>query len=125
MCASDVTRTYLERQAGSDGEGVAEPLERELRVAGRPGLEPDGAAVAHVGQGAGDRRVRDLAGAGLAAPWHVRDLDLADPRQGPAAQLDEVPLADLCVVEVEHHAKVRAADRLDEREAVGRSRERH
>ena len=34
-------------------------------------------------------------------------------------ELDQVPLADLGVVEVEHQSQVRAVDGLDQREAVG------
>ena len=45
----------------------------------------------------------DLAGSRLAAPGYVGDLDLADRVAAAADQLDEVPLADLGVVEVEHH----------------------
>ncbi len=46
-------------------------------------------------------------------------------REGPPAQLDEVPLADLGVVEVEHQLQVGAVHGRDEGEAVGRGREGH
>ena len=72
-----------------------------------------------------DRGVVDLAGARLAAAGHVGDLDLADGVPAAPDQLDEVPLADLRVVQVEHHLHVRMADAFDERQRVLRAGERH
>lgn len=54
----------------------------------------------------------------------VRDLDFPDDGQRPPAQLDEVPLVDLRVVEVEVDAQVGRVDRLDEADAVGGRGER-
>ena len=45
-------------------------------------------------------------------------------RQRAAEQLDEVPLADLGVVEVEHHPQVRAVDGRHQGERVRGPRER-
>jgi hypothetical protein len=81
--------------------------------------------VAELVEGPGDGRVVDLAGAGLAAAGDVGDLDLADDRPGPAEQLDQVPLADLGVVQVEHHPQPRPIDGLDQGEGVGGAGERH
>ena len=46
------------------------------------------------------------------------------PAAAPPAELDEVPLADLGVVEVEVEPQVRRADGLHQRDRVGRPRER-
>src|SRR3954464_6246842 len=102
----------------SHGEGVPEAADGLLRLAAGEPLESDGAGVAHVMQGCCDRAVGDLAGARFAAAGHVGDLYLADPRQRAPAQLDQVPLPDLGVVEVEHETKVRVVHRLHQREAV-------
>src|SRR3954447_24531715 len=100
-------RTSEERSASctplrpSDVEGRAEPLERLLRVPGGPALQGHDAAVAEAVQCGGDGRVVDLAAPGLATAGYVGDLDLADQRQRPLDQGNQVPLADLGVVEVQ------------------------
>src|SRR5215207_3000267 len=89
------------------GEGGAEPGQGLLAVPRRPRLEADGAAVAQLLQRGGDGRVVDLPGPGLTAPGNVGHLDLADQGTGPAQQLDQVPLPDLGVVQVQHHPQAR------------------
>ena len=81
--------------------------------------------IADVAQRLRDRGVVDLAGTRLAAARHVGDLDLADGVAAAPDQLDEVPLADLRVVQVEHHLDVRMGDALDERQRVLRAGQRH
>ena len=75
----------------SDGEGLAEALERDDAV---PDANASSPTVPHTPprRGPWRRRVADLAGAGFASPGHVGHLDLAEVRQAPADQLDEVPL---------------------------------
>src|SRR4029077_12085332 len=65
-----------------------------------------------------DCRVVDLAGSRLAATRYVGDLDLPHPGKGSLDQLDQVPLADRGVVEVEVYAEVRAPHRAQEGERV-------
>src|SRR5436190_20120694 len=83
------------------GEGGAEPFEGLDRIAGGPGLEADDAGVAEPVEGGRDRGIVDLPGSRLAAAGNVGDLDLADQRQRALHELDQVPLADPGVVEVE------------------------
>src|SRR5262245_31658927 len=94
----------------SDRECGAEPVQCDEWVAGRPGLGSARAGVADPVQRGGHGRIVDLAGARLAPAWYVRHLHLADRRAGQLDERDEVPLADLRVVEVEHRPHVRAAD---------------
>ena len=110
---------------GGDGEGVTETAQRQFVVARGPGLESDRAAVAESGERVRDGRVVDLARAGFAAARHVGDLDLADPGCRATHQLDQVPLADLRVIEVEIQPQRRAADPLDQGQRVGGTREGH
>src|SRR5215217_341838 len=107
------------------GEGIAEPLESLGVVAGGECLEPYGPGVADAPERAGDGWVMDLARAGLAAAGHVGHLHLSDGPVRPLHQFHEVPLADLRVVQVEHHSDVGAVDRLDERQRILRAGERH
>src|SRR3954452_23840012 len=72
------------------GECAAEAVERRSRITGRPALEPDDAVVAEAVQRRRDRRIVDLAGARLAAPGDVGDLDLADRRQRALDQRHEI-----------------------------------
>src|SRR5689334_19518730 len=89
------------------GEGGAEAGQRLVGRAGGPALEGDHAVVAEAAEGGRHRGVVDLAGAGLLPAGDIGDLDLAEVGEGP---LDQVPLADLGVVEVEVHPQMRAAD---------------
>src|SRR3954468_18432587 len=107
-----------------DGEGRTEPLERLLRVPGGPALQGHDAAVAEAVQCGGDGRVVDLATPGLATAGYVGDLDLADQRQRPLDQGNQVPLADLGVVEVQVEPQVRVPHGLDQGDRVGRAGER-
>jgi hypothetical protein len=75
-----------------DREGLAKPAERGGGVAAGPGLQADDAGVADIGQRGGDGGVVDLAGPRLAPTGDVRDLDLPDPVDAVAEELDEVPL---------------------------------
>jgi hypothetical protein len=56
---------------------------------------------------------------------HVGDLDLAEQRVRPAHQLDEVPLADLGVAEVQVHPQAVPSDGLHQRQRVRGPGERH
>ena len=65
-----------------------------------------------------DGGVVDLAGARLASARHVGDLNLADGIAAATDQLDQVPLADLGVVQVEHHLDVGMSDGFDQCQRV-------
>src|SRR5438067_3170355 len=93
------SRFYLRR---TGGEGCTEAFQGELVVARGPGFQANRALVAHVLDRACNGGVVDLAGTGLAPPRHVGDLDLADERTRAAHELDQVPFADLGVIQVEH-----------------------
>ena len=82
-------------------ERFAEAIERQLVVSGGPGFQTDGAAIAHLLQGPRDGRIVDLAGSRFLAARHIGHLDLADMRQRLPAQRDQVPFADLPMMEVE------------------------
>src|SRR5437762_717955 len=71
-----------------------------------------------------DGRIIDLTRAGLASSRYVCYLDFSDGRAAAAYELDQVPFADLGVVQVEHQLQRGAVDRLDERETVRRFGER-
>src|SRR5579859_3431991 len=88
-------------------EGGAEAVQCLFVVTGSPALEADHALVAEVTQRRGDGRVVDLARSRLAPPGNVGDLDLPEVGQGALDQPDEVPLADLGVIQVQVHPDVR------------------
>src|SRR5215217_4804776 len=100
------------------GEGRTEPRKSFGVVARGIRLEPDGPGVADALECEGNGRIVDLPCARLTAPRHVGHLHLTDRLTCPLDQGDEVSLADLGVVEVQHHPHVRAVDRLDERQGV-------
>ena len=87
-------------------------------VAGGPRLHTDRAGEADVAQRRRDGGVVDLAGARLTAAGHIGDLNLTDGVAAAPDQLDEIALADLRVIEVQHHPHVGVADVLDERQRV-------
>ena len=98
------------RGKGTSAEGRAKRLERGVAVTRRPALQPDGAAEPDVAQRLRDGGVVDLAGARFAAPGYVRHLNLTDRVTAATDQFDEIPLADLRVIQVEHHLDVRMID---------------
>ena len=114
----------LAHPAGVGGEGLAEGGERGIRVGARERLETDHTGEPGIAKCLGHARVADLPGARLAPARDVGHLHLGDPGQGCAAELDEVPLADLRVVEVEVEPQVRRVDAAHEVEGVGGLRER-
>src|SRR4051812_6865018 len=97
-----------------DGKCGAEPLERSQRIAGRKGFEPHDAVIAEPVECGCDSGVVDLTGARFAPAGDVRDLDLADEWQRPLDQFDQVPFADLRVVEVQIHSQVWIVNRFDQ-----------
>src|SRR5918994_2046572 len=107
------------------GEGRTEPRKSFGVVARGIRLEPDRPGVADALECKGNGRILYLPRARLTAPRHVGYLHLTDRLTRPLDQGDEVSLADLGMVEVEHHPHVRAVDRLDERQRVLGAGERH
>src|SRR5215216_240691 len=107
------------------GEGRTEPRKSFGVVARGIRLEPDGSGVADALECEGNGRIVDLTCARLTAPRHVGQLHLTDRLTRALDQGYEVSLADLGVVEIEHHPHVRAVDRLDERQRVLGAGERH
>ena len=89
-----------------------------VTVAAGPRLETHNSLIALPGEHLGDRRVVDLPGAGLAPAGYVGHLDLTYPGQRLAHQLDQVPLTDLGVVEVEIHPQMWTVDGPDQRHRV-------
>src|SRR6185312_10364900 len=104
--------------SGLRGERRLEGFERRCAVRSRPRLEANRARIADVAQSLCNSRVVDLPGPRFAAPRYVGNLNLPDGVATAADQFDEVSLADLRVIEIEHHLDVRMINRFDERKGV-------
>ena len=95
----------------SNREGGAEGFDSFVRIARGKCLQAHRTPVAHVLQGPGDACIVYLSRARLLAARHISDLDFADPRLTGTAQFDQIPLADLRMVEIEVELQARPVDR--------------
>jgi hypothetical protein len=82
-----------------------ETLKCEFTIARRPGFQSGRALVADVTQRLGNPGIVDLPCPRLATTWDIGDLDFTDVRRTLVDQLNEVPLTDPRVVDVQHQTE--------------------